>query len=85
MESIAVVLLAFVANIPLGVWRSRVRKFSLAWMAAVHASVPFIVWLRLSLDLSYWLIPFTLAGAMAGQITGGRLGKGWNRRAAPGT
>jgi hypothetical protein len=62
----------FMLNIPLGMWRASVRKFSLAWMIAVHASVPVIVALRLWLDVSYILIPALIATAILSQWVGAR-------------
>ena len=72
----------FLLNIPFGMWRASVRKFSLTWMVAVHASVPIIVALRLWLDVSYMLIPVLIAIAVLSQWVGSRLYQyrvEWNR------
>jgi len=68
-------LLAFalLANIPLGYLRAGSRKRSLAWFVYVHASIPFIVMMRLVFGFGWEFIPFTLLCAVAGQLIGGRL------------
>lgn len=65
---------SFAANVPLGYWRASLRKFSPAWFVAVHLSIPFIIYLRFRLGVSYLFIPFTLGLAVTGQLLGG-LGK----------
>jgi hypothetical protein len=64
-------LFSFICNLPLGRWRSTVKKFSLSWFLAVHLSIPLIIFLRLKLGLSAWDIPLNLAAAVAGQFVGG--------------
>lgn len=70
---IALLLFAFGSNLPLGYFRETTRKFSVLWFVLVHASIPFIIILRLSLGFSWCWIPFTLACAVAGQIIGARI------------
>ncbi len=72
-------LLAFtlLSNIVLGYLRQNTRKGSLVWFFYIHASIPFIVWMRTALDFSWHVIPFTLACAVLGQ-----LGGGWMHRRA---
>ena len=72
---LAVLASAFVMNIPLGVWRSRVRKFSVKWFVAVHLSIPIIIYLRLKTGMSFHFIPFTLGLAVLGQMVGANLNK----------
>ena len=60
-------------NIPLGYVRQGVEKFSFAWYFYVHISIPFIIYLRIKSGYSWKFIPLTLAGAMIGQIVGGRI------------
>lgn len=73
-ETVAVIaLLALVLNIPLGMWRAGLKKFSAGWFVAIHASVPFIAALRICCGISAWLIPLFLALAITGQIIGSRL------------
>ncbi len=66
-------LIALLVNIPLGYWRSRVRKFSLKWFFAVHLSVPFIVFLRIEMGVSLIWIPITISSAVIGQFLGGSI------------
>lgn len=65
---------SFICNLPLGRWRSTVKKFSLNWFLAVHLSIPLIIFLRLKLGLSAWDIPLNLAAAIAGQYVGSSAG-----------
>lgn len=64
-------LLSFLINIPLGMWREQTRKFSWQWFVAIHASIPFIIALRVWLALHPLAIPINIAAAVAGQIVGG--------------
>lgn len=64
-------LICFVVNIPLGIWRERTRKFSWQWFVAIHASIPFIIALRIGLHLHPIAIPINIAAAVAGQFVGG--------------
>lgn len=64
---------AFVVNVPLGAWRSRLRKFSVLWLVAIHLSVPVVVYLRYLMHIKPYLIPVTLSTAILGQYTGMRL------------
>lgn len=64
---------ALLANIPLGYLRARSRKRSLAWFTYIHASIPFIIMMRLVFGFGWQTIPFTLACAIAGQLIGGRM------------
>lgn len=68
-------LLAFAlgSNLPLGYLRETTRKFSIRWFALIHLSIPFIIILRLALDFSWQVIPFTLACAVVGQVVGARI------------
>ena len=68
-------LLAFAlgSNLPLGYLRENCRKFSLRWFILIHASIPFIIALRLMLDFNWTVIPFTRACAVIGQIAGSRI------------
>jgi len=66
-------VLAFLLNVPLGMWRAGAPKFSVKWFVAIHASVPFIAALRIFCDVSPWFIPLFLALAITGQIVGSRI------------
>ncbi|MDR2104262.1 MAG: hypothetical protein LBP51_00740 [Deferribacteraceae bacterium] len=69
----ALCILSFAANIPLGYWRKRVKKFSIQWFIAVHAAVPLIIAMRLFFGVSNWFIPLFIALAVAGQLLGGKV------------
>jgi phosphatidylserine synthase len=69
---VSLLLFAFFSNIPLGYFREGSRKYSLRWFIFIHLSIPFIVGLRMSNDISWRAIPFTLVLAVAGQWLGGR-------------
>lgn len=64
---------ALATNVPLGMWRRGLRRFSLSWFLAIHASIPLLVGLRFALGLAGWVIPPEIALAVAGQWLGGRL------------
>ena len=59
-------------NAALGVWRSGLRKFSPAWFVAIHASIPLLVAMRLSLVPTTWVIPPEIGLAFVGQFAGAR-------------
>jgi hypothetical protein len=69
---IILVAAAFFSNLPLGYLRKAVRKFSALWFLYIHASIPFLILLRLGMGISYWYIPFSLVCAVAGQVAGAR-------------
>jgi len=73
MNHISLLSFALLANIPLGYLRQRCRKYSLRWFVYIHLSIPFIATWRLTSDIGWRIIPFTLAAAVAGQILGGRI------------
>jgi len=64
---------AFSSNLPLGYVRENTHKFSPTWFILVHASIPFIITLRIILGFNWYWIPLTLGCAVAGQILGGRI------------
>jgi hypothetical protein len=65
------------ANVPLGAWRHGLRRFSLAWFVAIHASIPLLVAIRLTLVRPNWVIPPEVALAVVGQLIGVRLPGLW--------
>jgi hypothetical protein len=71
---------ALAANVPLGMWRRRLRRFSPAWFVAIHASIPVLVAMRLVFVPAYWVIPPEIALAVVGQLVGSRLFPLWNLR-----
>ena len=66
------------ANVPLGVWRRGLRRFSPAWFVAIHASIPLLVAMRLALVRPNWVIPPEIALAVVGQLIGARLPELWD-------
>ncbi len=68
-----VILFAFVINMPLGYLRRNYEKFTFGWYFYVHISIPVIIYVRIKAGFSWKFIPLTLAGAVAGQLLGGRL------------
>jgi hypothetical protein len=67
------ILTATSINIPLGYLRQGFARFAFGWIVCVHASIPFIIYLRIKSGFGMEMIPLTLAGAVAGQIVGGRV------------
>lgn len=67
------ILFALAINIPFGYLRQGTVKFTFAWYFYVHISIPLIIYLRIKSGYSWKLIPLTLAGAILGQIIGGRM------------
>ncbi|MFQ5879093.1 MAG: hypothetical protein ACE5IZ_02820 [Dehalococcoidia bacterium] len=70
---------ALTANVPLGMWRSGLRRLSPSWVLAVHASVPLLVGMRFALGMASWVIPPEIALAVVGQLLGARLLPLWGR------
>jgi len=77
----SVAALVFVLNLPFGLWRARVRRFSWPWILAIHLPVPLIIALRIYGGLGWRFITFpVLIGAFfAGQFAGGKAGHLLNR------
>ncbi|HET6419892.1 MAG TPA: hypothetical protein VFG19_07040 [Geobacteraceae bacterium] len=68
-----VIMFAFLVNMPLGYLRRNYEKFTFGWYFYVHISIPAIIYVRIKAGFSWKFIPLTLAGAVAGQLLGGRL------------
>ncbi len=66
---------AFLVNVPLGYIRENTKKFSFSWFFWIHASIPFIIFLRLKLHISPWFILLSILAAIFGQLLGSRLRK----------
>ena len=64
---------AFLVNIPLGYIRAVCQKFTFGWLFWIHASIPLIIYLRISLGTSKLFIPVSIGIAVLGQILGVRL------------
>jgi hypothetical protein len=70
---ISLLLFALFSNIPLGYLRMGSPKYSVRWFVYIHLSVPFIIGLRIANNISWQMIPFSIALAVAGQMIGSRL------------
>ena len=57
-------------NVPMGMLRSKTRKFSPEWVVVVHAIIPFIAALRKACLMPLWGLGLTVAGSVAGQYAG---------------
>ena len=68
-------LAILIINLPFGFWRAGVRKFSVSWFLAVHAPVPFVIYIRIlsGLGLSLTTVPVLLSAYFMGQFLGGKL------------
>jgi hypothetical protein len=76
MEPVFIGLLfvtALATNALLGIWRSGLRRFSVAWFVAIHASIPLLVAIRLLLIRPSWVIPPEIGLAFVGQFVGARV------------
>lgn len=63
-----VLLFAFLVNIPLGLWRVRLRRWTLPWLLACDGSVPMLWLLRRALDAPSWVIPFEIGLALLANL-----------------
>ncbi len=70
-----IAVVALLLNIPCGYVREGHQKFSFRWFFWIHASIPFLIYLRLTLKASPWFIPVAIAIAVIGQMIGGRIKK----------
>ena len=70
LKILIVSVLCLLVNIPMGRMRERVKKFSLAWIFWIHASIPLIIFLRIFLQLDLIAIPINIASAVIGQFIG---------------
>lgn len=71
-KMLAIAMLGMAANVPLGVWREHIKKFSPQWIIAVHAAVPFIAMLRKSVVMPKTAMVITIAASILGQTIGSR-------------
>ncbi|GEM_PF-31699 len=69
-------LASLLINIPMGYIRENCPKFSLRWLFWIHASIPLIIFMRVTLGTSKWFIPACIFFAIAGQVIGSR----WRRK-----
>ncbi|MCA9406068.1 MAG: ferrochelatase, partial [Candidatus Omnitrophica bacterium] len=72
MNYLIISLVAFFSNIPCGYLRENTPKFSGRWFFWIHASIPLIIYIRLTTHVSAWFIPATITIAVLGQMVGSR-------------
>jgi len=67
--------LILLLNVPFGMWRAGVRRFSLPWFVAVHAPVPLAIGVRFAVGLGWrWqTLPIFVAAFFGGQLLGSGL------------
>lgn len=70
---ISLLLFALFSNIPLGYLRMGSPRYSVRWFVYIHLSVPFIIGLRIANNISWQMVPFSIALAVVGQMIGSRL------------
>ncbi|MDT8323465.1 MAG: hypothetical protein RRA94_05090 [Bacteroidota bacterium] len=75
MTLYAVTFAVFLLNLPFGYWRENTRKFSIAWVLAIHLPVPLVIALRhvSGLGWEFYTYPFLVAAFFLGQYAGVRL------------
>ena len=73
MTTLLIIAFAFAANLPLGWWRTGCEKFTLPWWLLIHASVPFIIALRVWMDTPLIFTPFVVLSAVSGQFVGQKM------------
>lgn len=64
---------ALAMNLPLGYLRQNYEKFTFPWYFYIHISIPAIIYLRIKFGFSWSVVPFTIGGAVVGQLLGGRV------------
>ena len=71
----ALALAVLLMNLPFGFWRAGAKRFTRPWFVAVHAPVPFVIFLRIVSGLGWHLVSFpVLIGAFfTGQFLGGAI------------
>jgi ferrochelatase len=65
-------LTAFLVNVWFGYIRQGHPRFSAKWFFWIHASIPFLIYFRIKLQVSAFFIPVSIFLAVLGQIAGGR-------------
>lgn len=58
---------AVVVNIPCGMWRAHLKKFTAKWIVSIHASIPAVIVSRRVLGVPKWAIAVSITAAIAGQ------------------
>ena len=74
MKLVLLGLFVFLINLPFGYWRSKVKKFSIKWFIAIHASIPIVYALRIYSGIGWEVSSFIIlvSAYFLGQFTGSR-------------
>jgi len=72
------VVAALALNLIAGAWRSTQRRLSWRWFLAIHLPIPFVIGLRLLLDIGWSWIPLMVVCALTGQLLGAWLFGLWS-------
>lgn len=74
IETILKILLicigCFIINFPFGMFRSRVKSYSVLWFISIHSPIPIAVIMRKSADLNWTFIFIFIIFSVLGQIVG---------------
>jgi len=75
MKNVWFTVFIMILNFPFGYWRSRVKKFSISWILAIHIPVAIIIAARFLFGMPYVLaiLPFNFGAFFLGQYLGGRI------------
>jgi hypothetical protein len=75
MTLLAVAAIVFLLNLPFGMWRARVKKFSASWILSIHLPVPLVIGLRIysGLGWKWFTFPAMIGAFFLGQFLGSRL------------
>ena len=69
----ALTIAAFILNLPFGYLRGKTRKYSFLWFLYIHLPIPFIFLLRRYAGVDILFVPLIAAGAIFGQLLGGKI------------
>lgn len=77
-------LLPGILNLPFGYLRQGYDRFTFGWFFYTHLSIPAIIYLWAKAGFGPEFFPLTLAGAVAGQFSGGLIARrrnadGWRK------
>lgn len=67
-----VALLIFIVNVPFGILRSKVKKFSFRWFLYIHLPIPLVVLFRIKFDIgfAFYTYPIMIGAFFLGQLFG---------------
>jgi len=75
-----ILVVALLANIPLGFIRTPCSKFSFKWFLYIHISIPLLLWMRVHFGIGIKIIPYEVILAILGQLIGGGIHKKYHSR-----